>query len=107
MADQARFVKEELAVTRAAGVKPIVLSDDEWKKVQELQWNGGLVILKKIAPEENYNALKKIVMDAGWYPPKNVPPVPPTVGTFRVLIAVDNIYDCGYSRSLEGMVEIV
>jgi TRAP-type C4-dicarboxylate transport system substrate-binding protein len=75
VADSLGFVKEELKITGPAGVQPAVISDKEWWQVQELHWEGTKKVLKKVAPD-SFERLTKIILDAGWYPPKRVPPVP-------------------------------
>jgi len=69
------FVKKELKVTRPAGLKPVTVTEKDWWKVQKLHWEGTLEKLRKIAPE-NTDKLEKIIVDAGWYPPKTMPEAP-------------------------------
>ena len=71
---QVAQVKKELQVTRAK-VKPCVISNEDWWRVQKLQWEGTLKMLEKVAPA-NVERIKNVILKAGWYPPKNVPPTP-------------------------------
>ena len=58
---------------RAAGVQPVVLSDEEWFRIQEMQWQGGTKRLRELTPD---NAEKLIDICKQWYPPKE--PIFPT-----------------------------
>jgi len=75
LAENEGFTIEELALTRAQGVEPIVISDDEWLDTQGFQWEGASARLRETAPE-HADELLKVIADAGWYPPKKIPPVP-------------------------------
>jgi len=54
---------------RKLGMKPIIISDEEWWRVQELEWDLGRERLRKLAPE---NAEELIEICSKWYPLKKV-----------------------------------
>jgi TRAP-type C4-dicarboxylate transport system substrate-binding protein len=60
---------EETKAMREMGVKSIVLSDDDWWKVQEMEQELGSARLKELAPD---SADRLIEICAKWYPPKKV-----------------------------------
>jgi hypothetical protein len=70
-----KYSEDEAAMTRRAGMEPIVISDAEWWRVQELHWEGTLERFKEVAPE-NWQTFRDIILNAGWYPPQRIPPVP-------------------------------
>lgn len=63
------YGEKEVERLRAAGVEPVVISEEEWWKAQEIYWNQALAELHEIA-SENADELEQIVRQ--YYPPDEV-----------------------------------